>query len=196
MYKLLMIGMAALLAACGGKDADPAARQAYGREAVQLFFQSCVAADGDAARVDAWAAQNGFKLLDAAAVKQLPLGMIELSAVHVWQAERNGAAFYLTSGAEGCGMKTPVADEAEVRRQFTELAEKGAAGQTVRLRADHYSPSPFPFSQLVYAWQQDNEAVETLLTANTSPSDHVPAQAALHFSRAPMTFTGARVVGQ
>ena len=111
-------------------------------------------------------------------------------------AERNGAAFYLTAGAEGCGMKTPVADEAEVRRQFTELAEKGAAGQTVRLRADHYSPSPFPFSQLVYAWQQDNEAVETLLTANTSPSDHVPAQAALHFSRAPMTFTGARVVGQ
>ncbi|MDO5640369.1 MAG: hypothetical protein Q4G28_10945 [Neisseria sp.] len=196
MYQPLKLAVFLLLAACGGEKADEAALQNHAREVVQLFFQSCVAHSGDGASVGGWAAQNGFAALDAAAVKKLPLGMIELGAQNVWRAEQGGAEYYLTWGRDGCGMKTPLADEAAVRSLFAEWAEKGGAGQTVRLRADNYSPSPFPFSQLVYSWQQGGEAVETLLSANTSPSKHVPAQAALNYSRAPMTAIPAAVLGQ
>ncbi len=189
--RLLPFGMCflLLLAACGNNNhkADPTQLHNNAQEAVRLFFQSCVAEEGDNSRIASWAAKNGFHPLDAEAVGRLPLGMIELDAQNVWQGERGGALFYLTSGSGGdCSLKTAQADEAVVRAQFTAAAQQDTAGITVRERGNHYSATPFPFSQLVYSWQRGDEAVETLLGANTSPSEQVPAQVALHFSRAPM----------
>ena len=170
-----------LLAACSDKAAEQAQQVQNGREAVRLFAEACVNTRGDAAVVTAWAQQQGWPLLDAAAQAKLPAGMMELDASGVWQAAE--AAFYLSLSPNACSLKAAQADETSVRTQFTALAEAGEAGMTARLRADHHSPSPFPFSQLVYGWQPDGAAEEWLLRANTSPSKYVPAQAALNFSR-------------
>ncbi|UOO82657.1 hypothetical protein LVJ83_04130 [Uruburuella testudinis] len=170
-----------LLAACGN-DIGPD-RQAAAEEAVRLFFATCVASGKSETDVAAPAGQQGFVPMDAAAVKKLPPGMMELDMQQAWQLERNGALFYLSRSPQACSIKTPLADEAALRRQFATLAEQGSAGMVVRLRADHHTASPFPYSQLVYAWQPDNEPQELLLGANTSPSKHVPVQAALNFSR-------------
>ncbi len=170
-----------LLAACSDKAAEQAQQVQNGREAVRLFAAACVNTRGDAAAVKAWAQQQGWQPLDAAAQAKLPAGMMELDASAVWQAAE--AVFYLSLSPNACSLKAAQADETSVRTQFTALAEAGAAGMTARLRADHHSPSPFPFSQLVYGWQPDGAAEEWLLRANTSPSKYVPAQAALNFSR-------------
>lgn len=187
MRKLWWLSILSVLAACGGEKPSEEALQNHAAQAVVWFFEGCAAHLGAAAGVAAWAQQQGFQPLNAAAVKKLPLGMIELDALNVWQAEKDGGRFYLSTLPEqGCSVKAAEADEATVRSRFAERAEQGVSGVTVAKRADHYTASPFPFSQLVYAWYQTGQSTEILLTANTSPAKQVPAQASLSFNREPV----------
>lgn len=176
-----------LLAGCGEQPSEQELTR-HAETAVALFFQSCVHHFGVAAEVSTWARQNGFVPLDKAAQEKLPFGMIELDAQHVWQADKNGGVFYLSTMPEnGCSIKVLQADESTVRQRFAEWAEQGAAGLTVAKRADHYSASPFPFSRLVYAWYGQDRRNEILLAANTSPDTRIPAQASLSFNREPIS---------
>ena len=171
-----------LLAACG-QNAPQQQSDKPAEEAVRLFEQACIVNDGRAQSVAVWAERQQLRLLDGNAVKKLPLGMMELNAQSVWETERQGAVFYISTAPASCSVKTARADHQTAARLFTELAERGRGSAVGRFRAAHSTPSPFPFNQLVYSWHENGSPEEILLTANTSPSEHVPAQLALYFTR-------------
>lgn len=185
--KPVIFGLAVvLLAACGRQQPNPEQAADYAAEAVRLFTQACAAHNGDTQQTAAWAAQHGLQPLDTTAVKQLPAGMMELEAQAVWQTERNGGVFYLSTGPASCSVKTAVADEAAARKAFALLAEGGETGAAAQLRFENSVSSPFPFRQLVYARLLPESGEEILLSANTSPSNLVPAQLVLHLARKPL----------
>ncbi|MCP1661206.1 NMCC_0638 family (lipo)protein [Neisseria perflava] len=180
MNKRLMLPMlAVLLAACGSSEKSAEQKIQDAQTAVVLFAASCAANDGHPAQVAAWAAQQQAGALTPEQVKQLPFGLIEPDAQAVWKLEKNGSAFYLTLTADSCSLKAEKADEATVRSEFEKLLRQGRTGVNVELRIDKATQSPFPFSQLSYAWRAAGSPDETLLTANTSVSDKLPAQAVL-----------------
>lgn len=185
-FRLLPAVLAVSAAACGQGGVAPEQAAAYSAEAVQLFEQACAAHNGNAQSTSAWAQQQNLQPLSTEAVKKLPAGMMELDAQAVWQTERNGAVFYLSTAPAACSVKTAVADEAAARRAFAALAEQGGEGAQARFRSENSVTSPFPFRQVVYARLEPGSGEEILLTANTSPSELVPAQLALHLSRRPL----------
>ncbi len=185
-FRPLLPVLAVLLAACGQGGVAPEQAGAYSAEAVRLFAQGCVAHGGNAQSTAAWAQQHNLQPLSAEAVKKLPAGMMELDAQAVWQTERNGTVFYLSTAPASCSVKTAVADEAAARRDFVAMAEQDVEGAAARFRSENSVSSPFPFRQLVYSRLEPAGSEEILLTANTSPSEHVPAQLALHLSRRPL----------
>ncbi len=185
-FRPLLPVLAVLLSACGQGGVAPEQAAAYSAEAVRLFAQGCVAHGGNAQGTAAWAQQHNLQPLSAEAVKKLPAGMMELDAQAVWQTERNGAVFYLSTAPASCSVKTAVADEAAARRDFVAMAEQDVEGAAARFRSENSVSSPFPFRQLVYSRLEPAGSEEILLTANTSPSEHVPAQLALHLSRRPL----------
>lgn len=186
MIKRCLAGLCSmLLVACADKMPQ-AEKEGAAAGLVGLFFDTCVSGLGDGRKVAATAERQGFRLLAAAERKSLPFGMLEADAVQVWVAEKGGVPFYLTLNPEGCGMKTAVADEETVRRLFVgRLPSLPKQGLVFEWQSEHYSPTPFPFTRLTYA-AQTGEAAEVLLTANTSPSELLPAQAALHLARRPV----------
>ncbi len=185
-FRPLLPVLAVLLSACGQGGVAPEQAAAYSAEAVRLFAQGCVAHGGNAQSTAAWAQQHNLQPLSAEAVKKLPAGMMELDAQAVWQTERNGTVFYLSTAPASCSVKTAVADEAAARRDFVAMAEQDVEGAAARFRSENSVSSPFPFRQLVYSRLEPAGSEEILLTANTSPSEHVPAQLALHLSRRPL----------
>ncbi len=185
-FRPLLPVLAVLLSACGQGGVAPEQAAAYSAEAVRLFAQGCVAHGGNAQGTAAWAQQHNLQPLSAEAVKKLPAGMMELDAQAVWQTERNGTVFYLSTAPASCSVKTAVADEAAARRDFVAMAEQDVEGAAARFRSENSVSSPFPFRQLVYSRLEPAGSEEILLTANTSPSEHVPAQLALHLSRRPL----------
>ncbi|UOO78012.1 hypothetical protein LVJ85_06010 [Neisseria sp. Dent CA1/247] len=177
---------AVLFTASCGENIPPERLESHAAQAVQLFEEVCVGNNGNPQNVAAWASQQQLPMLDEAAVKNLPLGMMELDAQAVWTVEKDGATFYISTAPGSCSVKTPRADHQAARQYFVALAEKGRAGATAMLRADNGVSSPFPFNQLVYGWHENGADEEILLTANTSPSEHVPAQLALYLTRQPL----------
>lgn len=186
-----LLPAALFTASCGGKIPQEQLEN-HAAQAVGLFEEVCVGSNGHPQDVAAWAAQKQLPMLDEATVKNLPLGMMELDAQAVWKVEKDGATFYISSAPGSCSVKTPRADHQAARQHFVALAEKGRAGATAMLRADNGVSSPFPFNQLVYGWHNSDAGEEILLTANTSPSEHVPAQLALYLTRQPL---GIKVIG-
>lgn len=180
---VVSLSVAFALTACGG-NMPQAQKEAAAVEIVQLFAQGCAAWRGDATQVAEWAERQQFTRLNAEAVKRLPHGMMEQNVQTVWQTERNGTVFYLNTNAEGCSVKTVVADETAVRKQLAAVAEQAGAKVKARFHSDETATSIFPFRRLTYAWQFE-DGKRALLTANTSPSDYVPVQAALFFARQP-----------
>lgn len=171
------------LTACNGASAPDPAKQAAAAEAVKLFAETCIAADGNPVQVAQWAAGSKIPAMTADELGKLPFGMMEVDLQQAWRVERGGTAFYLSTGAGACSVKTERADEAAARAQFSGLAGQGSR-QAV-LRADNTTASPFPFKQLSYAWVTPQGNTETVLTANTSVSDQVPVQLALLLTHQP-----------
>ncbi|WP_373741863.1 hypothetical protein [Neisseria sp.] len=182
---LFPFALLALTACNGGASAPDPAKQTAATEAVKLFAETCIAADGNPARVAQWAAAANIPPMTADELGKLPFGMMEVDLQQAWRLERGGTAFYLSTGAGACSVKTERADEAAARAQFTALAGQNSGSRQTVLRADHTTSSPFPFKQLSYAWVMPQGDTETVLTANTSVSDQVPVQLALIFTHRP-----------
>lgn len=72
------------------------------------------------------------------------------------------------------------------------MVEQGKMGLNVELRADNATQTPFPYRQLAYAWRAAGSGEEMVLTANTSPSEQLPAQAALSLTH--QSYVGGKVV--
>lgn len=182
MQKILMLAAALMLAACSNDEILPKQKEERAQEAVRLFAQSCVAFRGDPVQVSAWANQHQAQLLSADELNQLPLGMMELDLNTAWKIDDNGVAYYLSLAPKSCSIKTEKADENTVRQAFMKLVGQAPSGLNQELRSDQATQSPFPFSQIAYAWRASGSPEEILLTANTSPSDQLPAQAALYLT--------------
>lgn len=171
-----------LLAACSGESLTAEQQTERAETAVALFAEACVVHQGQAAKVAAWA-QAKAQPLPENEQRALPLGMMELDAQAVWTLQRGGAVYYLSLAPDSCSIKTERADDETVRARFAALAAKPPQGMAQELRADRAVSSPFPFRQLSYAWRAAGSGEETVLSANTSPSTQLPAQAALYLVR-------------
>lgn len=183
MQKTLLCAALLMLGACRGEDVSPKQKEERAQEAVSLFSESCVALRGEPAKTAAWAAAHHAQALGKDDVEKLPFGMMEPDWNAVWKIEKNQAAYYLSLAPESCSIKTEKADENTLRRQFMQLVEQVPQGMNHELRSEQSTRSPFPFRQLSYAWRASGSSEEWLLTANTSPSEQLPAQAALYFTR-------------
>lgn len=182
MQKTLLCATLLVLAACGGEELSPKQREERAQEAVKLFNESCVTLRGEPSRVAAWAGAQNAQAMTEDDVKNLPFGMMELDWNAVWKLEKNQTAYYLSLAPESCSIKTEKADENMVRQQFMQLVEQAPQGLNHELRSEKSTQSPFPFRQLSYAWRESGSPEEWVLTANTSPSEQLPAQAALYFT--------------
>lgn len=171
-----------LLAACGGESLTAEQQTERAETAVALFAEACVAHQGQAEKVAAWAQANAQPLPENER-RALPLGMMELDAQAVWTLQRGGAVYYLSLAPDSCSIKTERADDETVRARFAALAAAPPQGMVQELRADRAVGSPFPFRQLSYAWRAAGSGEETVLSANTSPSEQLPVQAALYLVR-------------
>ena len=183
-----------LLAACGAQDnhakmsssLSTEQKQAASRSVVSFFFDGCVDQQGSEKKVADWAITQGFALLDNEARQKAAVGLIEPDAAQVWQIQRNGSEILLSLSNNGCSVKAISADESTVRRLFMERVKQAKPGRSVHLRGDNHVAEPFAVSQLAYAWWQNGDSQETLLSVNTSPTDQSLAQAVLNYTRQPM----------
>lgn len=176
---------AVILVACGGVSQAQAEKNA--ESIVDDFFMACVQTEGDANQAMMWAQQHGWKQLDQQEIDALPFGMLALGASKVWQYHAGGhTSFYLHAEKEECTLLASHADVAKVAQQFEQKALSAPSSFEAKLRADNYTAVPFPYRQQIFAWWQKGADEEILLTANTSPSDYLPAQAVLIYSRHPL----------
>lgn len=168
-----------LLAACGSESLTAEQKTERAETAVALFAEACVAHQGEPGKVAAWA-QAKAQPLPENEQRALPLGIMETDAQAVWTLQRGGAVYYLSLASDSCSIKTERADDETVRTRFAALAAAPPQGMAQELRADRAVSSPFPFRQLSYAWRAAGSGEETVLSANTSPSEQLPVQAALY----------------
>lgn len=183
MQKIAIFAALLFLSACVKEELSPKQKEERSMAAVKLFADACVAHRGDTAKISAWAALQKAQTLTDEEVKQLPLGMMELDLTNAWKIEQNGAVYYLSLAPNSCSVKTEKADENTVRSQFMALVQSAPQGLNTELRSEQSTQSPFPFHQLAYAWRAEGQPEEWVLTANTSPSDQLPAQAALSLTQ-------------
>ena len=186
--------LAVCLSACGNEGVSPQNAADYAQNVTDLFRQSCVAADGDAALVGEFATANKLVLLSKKDIADLPAGMMDLEALSVWKKTENGADYYLSLTGDSCSVKTARADETLIRKQFMVLVENPPKGLNNELRTDQASESPIPIRQLSYAWRAQGSSEETLLTVKTTPSDQLPVQAVFYLTH--QSYNGKPVLVQ
>ncbi|MCS4533816.1 NMCC_0638 family (lipo)protein [Neisseria montereyensis] len=185
MLKTLLLPIAVFSLASCSQEVKPEQSAAYATEAVKLFEQACVQTGGGAAAVGEWAGQQPFQKMTAEDIKNLPPGMMELDAQSVWQTERQGAVFYLSTTSDSCNVKTAKADGTVVEKAFDRIALAGRPGIEPRLEEKSFVSSPFPFTRIAYIWHETDSGGDIRLTANMSSSEQLPAQLALSFIRPP-----------
>jgi len=186
--------LAVCLSACGNEGVSPQNAADYAQNVTDLFRQSCVAADGDAALVGEFANANKLVLLSKKDIADLPAGMMDLEALSIWKKTVNGADYYLSLTGDSCSVKTARADENLIRKQFMVLVENPPKGLNNELRTDQASESPVPIRQLSYAWRASGSPEETLLTVKTTPSDQLPVQAVFYLTH--QSYNGKPVLVQ
>ena len=183
-----------LLAACGREEVPPEQMADRANEAAELFRQGCVAFDGAADKVRAFADNEKLTALSAEEIGRLPAGFIEPDALAVWKKTQDGADYYLSLTGDSCSVKTARADENLIRKQFMVLVENPPKGLNNELRTDQASESPVPIRQLSYAWRASGSPEETLLTVKTTPSDQLPVQAVFYLTH--QSYNGKPVLVQ
>ena len=183
-----------LLAACGREEVPPEQMADRANAAAELFRQGCVAFDGVADKVRAFADNEKLTALNAEEIGRLPAGFIEPDALAVWKKTQDGADYYLSLTGDSCSVKTARADENLIRKQFMVLVENPPKGLNNELRTDQASESPIPIRQLSYAWRASGSAEETLLTVKTTPSDQLPVQAVFYLTH--QSYNGKPVLVQ
>lgn len=183
-----------LLAACGREEVPPEQMADRANEAAELFRQGCVAFDGAADKVRAFADNEKLTALNAEEIGRLPAGFIEPDALAVWKKTQDGADYYLSLTGDSCSVKTARADENLIRKQFMVLVENPPKGLNNELRTDQASESPVPIRQLSYAWRASGSPEETLLTVKTTPSDQLPVQAVFYLTH--QSYNGKPVLVQ
>ena len=183
-----------LLAACGREEVPPEQMADRANAAAELFRQGCVAFDGAADKVRAFADNEKLTALNAEEIGRLPTGFIEPDALAVWKKTQDGADYYLSLTGDSCSVKTARADENLIRKQFMVLVENPPKGLNNELRTDQASESPVPIRQLSYAWRASGSPEETLLTVKTTPSDQLPVQAVFYLTH--QSYNGKPVLVQ
>ena len=183
-----------LLAACGREEVPPEQMADRANAAAELFRQGCVAFDGAADKVRAFADNEKLTALNAEEIGRLPAGFIEPDALAVWKKTQDGADYYLSLTGDSCSVKTARADETLIRKQFMVLVENPPKGLNNELRTDQASESPIPIRQLSYAWRASGSSEETLLTVKTTPSDQLPVQAVFYLTH--QSYNGKPVLVQ
>lgn len=183
-----------LLAACGREEVPPEQMADRANAAAELFRQGCVAFDGAADKVRAFADNEKLTALNAEEIGRLPAGFIEPDALAVWKKTQDGADYYLSLTGDSCSVKTARADENLIRKQFMVLVENPPKGLNNELRTDQASESPIPIRQLSYAWRVPGSSEETLLTVKTTPSDQLPVQAVFYLTH--QSYNGKPVLVQ
>lgn len=183
-----------LLAACGREEVPPEQMADRANAAAELFRQGCVAFDGAADKVRAFADNEKLTALNAEEIGRLPAGFIELDALAVWKKTQDGADYYLSLTGDSCSVKTARADENLIRKQFMVLVENPPKGLNNELRTDQASESPIAIRQLSYAWRASGSPEETLLTVKTTPSDQLPVQAVFYLTH--QSYNGKPVLVQ
>lgn len=183
-----------LLAACGREEVPPEQMADRANAAAELFRQGCVAFDGAADKVRAFADNEKLTALNAEEIGRLPAGFVEPDALAVWKKTQDGADYYLSLTGDSCSVKTARADENLIRKQFMVLVENPPKGLNNELRTDQASESPVPIRQLSYAWRVSGSPEETLLTVKTTPSDQLPVQAVFYLTH--QSYNGKPVLVQ
>ena len=183
-----------LLAACGREEVPPEQMADRANAAAELFRQGCVAFDGAADKVRAFADNEKLTALNAEEIGRLPAGFVEPDALAVWKKTQDGADYYLSLTGDSCSVKTARADENLIRKQFMVLVENPPKGLNNELRTDQASESPVPIRQLSYAWRASGSPEETLLTVKTTPSDQLPVQAVFYLTH--QSYNGKPVLVQ
>ena len=191
---LTLAAFSVLLAACGREEVPPEQMADRANAAAELFRQGCVAFDGAADKVRAFADNEKLTALNAEEIGRLPAGFIELDALAVWKKTQDGADYYLSLTGDSCSVKTARADETLIRKQFMVLVENPPKGLNSELRTDQASESPIPIRQLSYAWRASGSSEETLLTVKTTPSDQLPVQAVFYLTH--QSYNGKPVLVQ
>ena len=193
--KLLTLAVfSVLLAACGREEVPPEQMADRANAAAELFRQGCVAFDGAADKVRAFADNEKLTALNAEEIGRLPAGFIEPDALAVWKKTQDGADYFLSLTGNSCSVKTARADENLIRKQFMVLVENPPKGLNNELRTDQASESPVPIRQLSYAWRASGSPEETLLTVKTTPSDQLPVQAVFYLTH--QSYNGKPVLVQ
>lgn len=183
-----------LLAACGREEVPPEQMADRANAAAELFRQGCVAFDGAADKVRAFADNEKLTALNAEEIGRLPTGFIEPDALAVWKKTQDGTGYYLSLTGDSCSVKTARADENLIRKQFMVLVENPPKGLNNELRTDQASESPIAIRQLSYAWRASGSPEETLLTVKTTPSDQLPVQAVFYLTH--QSYNGKPVLVQ
>ena len=186
--------LSVFLAACGREEVPPEQMADRANAAAELFRQGCVAFDGAADKVRAFADNEKLTALNAEEIGRLPAGFIEPDALAVWKKTQDGADYYLSLTGDSCSVKTARADENLIRKQFMVLVENPPKGLNNELRTDQASESPVPIRQLSYAWRASGSPEETLLTVKTTPSDQLPVQAVFYLTH--QSYNGKPVLVQ
>ena len=191
---LTLAAFSVLLAACGREEVPPEQMADRANAAAELFRQGCVAFDGAADKVRAFADNEKLTALNAEEIGRLPAGFIEPDALAVWKKTQDGADYYLSLTGDSCSVKTARADENLIRKQFMVLVENPPKGLNNELRTDQASESPIAIRQLSYAWRASGSPEETLLTVKTTPSDQLPVQAVFYLTH--QSYNGKPVLVQ
>ena len=113
---------AVCLSACGNESVSPQNAADYAQNVTDLFRQSCVAADGDAALVGEFANANKLILLSKKDIADLPAGMMDLEALSIWKKTETGADYYLSLTEDRCCVRTAKADDHLISNQFLVLS--------------------------------------------------------------------------